>query len=62
MTINGQGYRETFLRCIAEGYDMTRDCINGSIEYLICPYTLEDSRYEYEAWHSGKDWYLSNVH
>lgn len=61
MTINGQGYRETFLRCITEGYDAAYEVVNDGGD-LKNPYDEYSSHYEHEAWESGKWWYLSNVH
>lgn len=62
MSINGQGYKPTFLRCVEEGYDAAKDHMKGILEELVCPYHAEDERYEHDAWESGQWWYLARVH
>lgn len=61
MTINGQGYRETFLRCIAEGYDAASANLNKG-ETNENPYFNDTGYYEHHAWESGFWWYSANVH
>jgi hypothetical protein len=62
MTINGQGYKPTFLRCVEEGYDTMQKYLTGNLEYVNCPYEIETHRYEHDAWWWGADWYRTMVH
>lgn len=56
-------YKETFLRCVEEGYDAAKASFKewGTARFG-CPYTLPEQSYEYNAWHSGHDWYCAEVH
>lgn len=61
MTINGEGYKELFLRCISEGYDAAQNALNRR-GMQRNPYDEIEERYEYEAWLDGWCWYSANVH
>lgn len=52
-------YKETFLRCVEEGYDSAKETFG---EWATCPYDEDTQSYEYNAWHSGHDWYCAEVH
>lgn len=61
MTINGVGYKPTFLRCIEEGYDAASENLNNGGENEN-PYFIDTGYYEHQAWESGFWWYCANVH
>lgn len=55
-------YKETFLRCVEEGYDAAKEALAQKKIMQSIPYDQEKQAYEYNAWCSGHDWYCAEVH